>query len=151
LHPTAASAYVQRVAPPVAWTVLEALCPLGEKTPHMYVSLLAAASELATLGQKTTSTTPYNSSKTASLRRGASGLWWRLSAPTQHIPWDAATALALWAGKTVEGKVEIHDYAVQIKDARSPPLCWCTKATRRFTSTHGRVSTRCWTRCPAYT
>jgi len=28
--------------------------------------------------------------------------------------------LALWAGKTVEGKVEIHDYAVQIKDARLP-------------------------------
>jgi len=31
--------------------------------------------------------------------------------------------LALWAGKTVEGKVETHDYAVQIKDARPPPLC----------------------------
>jgi len=29
------------------------LCPLGEKAPHRYVSLLAAASELATLGQKT--------------------------------------------------------------------------------------------------
>ena len=31
--------------------------------------------------------------------------------------------LALWAGKTVEGKVEIHDYAVQINEARPPPLC----------------------------
>jgi hypothetical protein len=30
--------------------------------------------------------------------------------------------LALWAGKTVEGKVEIHNYAVQIKDARSTPF-----------------------------
>jgi len=37
----------------VAWTVLEALCPLGEKALHRYVSLLAAASELAMLGQKT--------------------------------------------------------------------------------------------------
>jgi hypothetical protein len=41
------------MAPPVAWTVLETLCPLGEKASHRYVSLLAAASELATLGQKT--------------------------------------------------------------------------------------------------
>jgi hypothetical protein len=41
------------MAPPAAWTVLEALCPLGEKAPHRYVSLLAAASELAALGQKT--------------------------------------------------------------------------------------------------
>jgi hypothetical protein len=37
----------------VAWTVLEALRPLDEKASHRYVSLLAAASELATLGQKT--------------------------------------------------------------------------------------------------
>jgi hypothetical protein len=41
------------MAPPVAWTVLEALRPLGEKASHRYVSLLTAASELATLGQKT--------------------------------------------------------------------------------------------------
>jgi len=38
------------------------------------------------------------------------------------MPWDAAMTLALWAGKTVEGKVEIHDYAVQIKDVRLPPF-----------------------------
>jgi len=37
----------------VAWTVLEALSPLGEKTPHIYVSLLAAASELKTLDPET--------------------------------------------------------------------------------------------------
>jgi len=53
LHLTAVSASVQRMAPPVAWTVLEALRPLGEKASHRYVSLLAAASELAALGQKT--------------------------------------------------------------------------------------------------
>jgi tetratricopeptide (TPR) repeat protein len=37
----------------VAWTVLEALRPLGEKAPHRYVSLLAAASELRTLDPET--------------------------------------------------------------------------------------------------
>jgi len=31
--------------------VLEALRPLGEKAPHRYAVALAAASELATLGQ----------------------------------------------------------------------------------------------------
>jgi hypothetical protein len=41
------------MAPPVAWTVLEALRLLDEKALHRYVSLLTAASELATLGQKT--------------------------------------------------------------------------------------------------
>jgi hypothetical protein len=41
---------VQRVTPPVAWAVLEALRPLGEKAPHRYGSLLAAVSELAALG-----------------------------------------------------------------------------------------------------
>jgi len=43
---------VQRVTHPVAvLPVLEALRPLGEKAPHRYAVALAAASELATLGQ----------------------------------------------------------------------------------------------------
>jgi len=43
---------VQRVTHPVAvLTVLEALRSLGEKAPHRYAVALAAASELATLGQ----------------------------------------------------------------------------------------------------
>jgi hypothetical protein len=50
----AASFAVQKVAHPAAvLPVLAALRPLGEKAPHRYVSLLADASELATLGQKT--------------------------------------------------------------------------------------------------
>jgi hypothetical protein len=50
----AASAAVQRVAVPVAvLPVLAALRPLGEKAPHRYVSLLAAASELETLDHET--------------------------------------------------------------------------------------------------
>jgi energy-coupling factor transporter ATP-binding protein EcfA2 len=50
----AASFAVQEVAHPAAvLPVLAALRPLGKKAPHRYVSLLAAASELRTLGQKT--------------------------------------------------------------------------------------------------
>jgi len=50
----AASFAVQEVAHPVAvLPILAALRPLGKKAPHIYVSLLAAASELRTLGQKT--------------------------------------------------------------------------------------------------
>jgi hypothetical protein len=50
----AASFAVQEVALPAAvLPILAALRPLGEKAPHIYVSLLAAASELRTLGQKT--------------------------------------------------------------------------------------------------
>jgi len=50
----AASSAVQRVAHPdaVGW-VLTALRPLGEKAPHRYVHLLAAASELTRLGSET--------------------------------------------------------------------------------------------------
>ena len=45
---------VQRVAHlTTVLTVLETLRPLGEKAPHRYVSLLAAASELETLDQET--------------------------------------------------------------------------------------------------
>lgn len=39
--------------PAAVLPILAALRPLGEKAPHKYVSLLAAASELRTLGQKT--------------------------------------------------------------------------------------------------
>jgi hypothetical protein len=50
----AASFAVQQVAHPAAvLPVLAALRPLGEKAPHRYVSLLAAASELETLGPET--------------------------------------------------------------------------------------------------
>jgi hypothetical protein len=50
----AASAAVQVVARPAdVLPVLAALRPLGEKAPHRYVSLLAAASELETLDQET--------------------------------------------------------------------------------------------------
>jgi len=50
----AASFAVQEAAHPAAvLPILAALRPLGEKAPHIYVSLLAAASELRTLGQKT--------------------------------------------------------------------------------------------------
>jgi hypothetical protein len=50
----AASPAVRRVAHPMAvLPVLAALRPLGEKAPHRYVSLLAAASELETLGPET--------------------------------------------------------------------------------------------------
>jgi hypothetical protein len=67
----AAFAAVQRVAVPVAvLPILAALRPLGEKAPHRYVSLLAAASELTRWIKKpwSTSTTPCNNSKTASRR-----------------------------------------------------------------------------------
>jgi predicted DNA-binding antitoxin AbrB/MazE fold protein len=37
----------------VVWLILAALRPLGEKAPHIYVSLLAAASELETLDPET--------------------------------------------------------------------------------------------------
>ena len=50
----AASFAVQEVAHPAAvLPVLTALRPLGEKAPHRYVHLLAAASNLETLGQET--------------------------------------------------------------------------------------------------
>ncbi len=50
----AASFAVQEVAHPAAvLPILAALRPLGKKVPHRYVSLLATASELRTLGQKT--------------------------------------------------------------------------------------------------
>jgi energy-coupling factor transporter ATP-binding protein EcfA2 len=50
----ATSFAAQRMAYPVAGLlVLETLRPLGEKAPHRYVSLLAAASELETLNRKT--------------------------------------------------------------------------------------------------
>jgi hypothetical protein len=50
----AASTAVQEVADPAAMLpVLAALRALGEKAPHIYVSLLAAASELETLDQGT--------------------------------------------------------------------------------------------------
>jgi hypothetical protein len=50
----AASFAVQEVAhPAVVLPVLAALRPLGEKAPHRYVSLLAAASELRTLDPET--------------------------------------------------------------------------------------------------
>jgi hypothetical protein len=50
----AASFAVQEVAHPAAvLPILAALRPLGKKAPHRYVSLLAAASELRTLGPKT--------------------------------------------------------------------------------------------------
>jgi len=50
----AASFAVQEVAHPAAvLPILAALRPLGKKAPHRYVSLLAAASELRTPGQKT--------------------------------------------------------------------------------------------------
>jgi hypothetical protein len=49
-----ASFAVQEAAHPAAvLPILAALRPLGEKAPHRYVSLLAAAPELRTLGQKT--------------------------------------------------------------------------------------------------
>jgi tetratricopeptide (TPR) repeat protein len=50
----AASFAVQEVAHPAAvLPILAALRPLGKKAPHRYVSLLATALELRTLGQKT--------------------------------------------------------------------------------------------------
>jgi hypothetical protein len=109
----------------VAWTVLEALRPLGEKTPHRYVSLQAAASELATLGQKTVQ---YIYDALQQLKDRLIEAWrlWPLvkairaySAHTVRRRDDPCPV----GGQTVEGKVEIHDYAVQIKDARPPPLC----------------------------
>jgi hypothetical protein len=49
-----AFAAVKRVThPAVVWLILAALRPLGEKAPHIYVSLLAAASELKTLDPET--------------------------------------------------------------------------------------------------
>ena len=49
-----AFAAVKRVThPAVVWLILAALRPLGEKAPHIYVSLLAAASELRTLDPET--------------------------------------------------------------------------------------------------
>jgi len=56
----AASAAVQRVTHSAAvLPILAALRPLGEKAPHRYVSLLAAASELETLNQETEETVRY--------------------------------------------------------------------------------------------
>jgi hypothetical protein len=49
-----ALAAVKRVThPAVVWLILAALRPLGEKAPHIYVSLLAAASELERLDPET--------------------------------------------------------------------------------------------------
>jgi hypothetical protein len=56
----AASAAVQRVVHSAAvLPILVALRPLGEKAPHRYVSLLAAASELETLNQETEKAVRY--------------------------------------------------------------------------------------------
>jgi len=48
-----------------------------------------------------------------------------------HIPWHVAEALAEWAGKDVKNakNLALHDYAVQIKRANTPPLRSSTKAT----------------------
>ncbi|MFZ8809367.1 MAG: hypothetical protein ACO2PN_14835, partial [Pyrobaculum sp.] len=49
-----AFAAVKRMThPAVVWLILAALRPLGEKAPHIYVSLLTAASELERLDQET--------------------------------------------------------------------------------------------------
>jgi hypothetical protein len=70
-----ASFAVQEAAHPAAvLPILAALRPLGEKAPHRYVSLLAAASELRTLGQKTVQYI-YDALQQLKDRLGAERLW----------------------------------------------------------------------------
>ena len=58
--------------------------------------------------------------------------WKRRNYVEVHIPWHVAVALAEWAGKKVDDstrKLMIHDYVVQIKEVKTPPLGSSMRAT----------------------
>jgi hypothetical protein len=58
--------------------------------------------------------------------------WKRRNYVEVHIPWHVAVALAEWAGKKVDDstrRLVIHDYVVQIKEVKTPPLGSSMRAT----------------------